>query len=78
MADNRQRIFVPAHAFMSFSFFGSDGVLKIRRPAGLAEGTRKQGQMTLQHGDVVGVQTGPNGLEVSAHQDGFGFREYLT
>ena len=62
---------------MSFSFFGSDGVLKIRRPAGSVEGTRKQGQMTLQHGDVVGVQTGPNGLEISAHQDGFGFRKSI-
>jgi hypothetical protein len=60
---------------MAFSFFGSDGVIKIRRPAGSVEGTRKQGLMTLQHGDVVGIQTGPNGLEVSAQQDGFGFRE---
>ena len=61
---------------MSFAFFGSDGVLKIRRPAGSAEGKSKQGQMTLQHGDVVGVQTGPNGLEVSALQDGFGFCKF--
>lgn len=62
---------------MSFAFFGADGVLKIRRPAGTAEGKSKQGQMTLQYGDVVGVQTGPTPLEVSAQQDGFGFRELL-
>jgi hypothetical protein len=57
---------------MSFTFLGSDGVLKFRRPAGTGSARGKQGQITLQHGDIVGVQTGPEGLEVIAQQDGFG------
>ena len=59
---------------MSFTFLGSDGVVKFRRPAGTGTGTvrGKQGQVTVQHGDIVGVQTGAEGLEVIAHQEGFG------
>jgi hypothetical protein len=60
---------------MSFTFLGSDGVLKFRRPVSARANGIRQGQITLQHGDVVGVQTGAEGLEVIAHQDGFGFRE---
>ena len=60
---------------MSFTFLGSDGTLKFRRPAGTGATRGKQGQMTLQHGDVVGVQTGPDGLEVIVQQDTFGICE---
>lgn len=60
---------------MSFTFLGSDGTLKLRRPAGTGTTRGKQGQMTLQHGDVVGIQTGPDGLEVIVQQDTFGICE---
>jgi hypothetical protein len=61
---------------MSFTFLGSDGLLKFRRPAGTGNARGKQGQITLQHGDVVGVQTGADGLEVMAQQDGFGLCKF--
>lgn len=60
---------------MAFMYLGSDGVIKFRRPAGSGGERVKQGQITVQTGDLVGVQTGADGLDVIAHQDGFGFRE---
>jgi hypothetical protein len=60
---------------MAFVYLGSDGVIKFRRPAGTGERV-KQGQIFVQAGDVVGVQTGADGLDVIAHQDGFGFGKF--
>jgi hypothetical protein len=57
---------------MSIMFLGADGTLKFRRPAGTGSARGKQGQITLQHGDVVGIQSGAEGLEVIAQQEAFG------
>ncbi len=33
----------------------------------------KQGELTIQHGDVVGVRTGSEAIELLPTLDGFGF-----
>ena len=49
--------------------------MRFRRKS-YAPGVRmKQGEITIQHGDVVGVKSGPDDIEILPKLDGFGFRQ---
>ncbi|KAL7422135.1 hypothetical protein Q5752_002778 [Cryptotrichosporon argae] len=52
-------------------YLGSDGTVRVR--SGNKAGSRAAGEITVQHGDVVGVRTGKWGMEIEARSDGFGF-----
>lgn len=60
---------------------GPDAEIKLRavsRPAPKAHGAsapknQPPSSLTLQHGDVLGIRTGPEPLEVTVSLEGFGF-----
>ncbi|WWD15727.1 hypothetical protein CI109_100149 [Kwoniella shandongensis] len=63
------RLVVEPRSYIAFLCLGSDGSMRFRS----AETRVKQGELTVQHGDVVGLKTGEEAVEVLPKLDGFGF-----
>jgi hypothetical protein len=59
-------------SMLAFLFLGSDGSLRIKKG-----GKGKAGEITAQHGDVIGIQSEAEAIELHPRFDGFGFRESL-
>ncbi|WRT66916.1 uncharacterized protein IL334_003881 [Kwoniella shivajii] len=63
------KLVVESHAYMALLFLGSDGTIRVKPYSGKG----KQGEITVQHGDVIGIKGGEEGIEVSMKMDNFGF-----
>ncbi|WVQ78260.1 hypothetical protein IAT38_000344 [Cryptococcus sp. DSM 104549] len=63
------RVVVEPASYTAFFFLGSDGSVRFRP----ADTRYKQGDLTVQHGDVVGIKAGGGPVEVTLKMDGFGF-----
>ncbi|ORX39673.1 hypothetical protein BD324DRAFT_678783 [Kockovaella imperatae] len=65
------RITIAPQSLFAILYLGSDGLLKI---ASRVDGKRgKNGSLTALHGDVIGIRTGSDPIEVIPSMDGFGF-----
>jgi len=76
--NDAQRIVVPANSYIAFLYLGSDGSMRFRQTTHTSVTRTKQGGITIQHGDVVGVKSGPYPIEILPKLDGFGFSQYLV
>nr|XP_019013326.1 uncharacterized protein I206_01392 [Kwoniella pini CBS 10737]OCF52107.1 hypothetical protein I206_01392 [Kwoniella pini CBS 10737] len=57
------------NTYMAILFLGSDATVRIR-----SGGVRhKQGELTVQHGDVIGFRAGSQGIEAALRMENFGF-----
>ncbi|KAK4687126.1 hypothetical protein P7C73_g2983, partial [Tremellales sp. Uapishka_1] len=65
------KITLEPHAHLVLLFLGSDGELRLRNTPGHQR--VKLGGVTAQHGDVIGVKSGPRAIELLPKLDGFGF-----
>ena len=61
---------IPPHSYSALLYLGSDGSIRFKRCSGPKT---RQGEITVQHGDVVGVKSGPESIELLLKLDGFGF-----
>jgi hypothetical protein len=66
-----QSLKLETDAMISLLFLGSDGAIRMKKA-----GKGKSGEITVQHGDVVGVTTGDESIELFPKFDGFGFCEH--
>ncbi|WVW83383.1 hypothetical protein I302_105402 [Kwoniella bestiolae CBS 10118] len=58
---------IEPNTYLAILVLGSDGNVRVKQ-----QGT-KQGEMTVQHGDMIGFRSGNEGIEVSLRMDNFGF-----
>nr|XP_018264086.1 uncharacterized protein I303_03964 [Kwoniella dejecticola CBS 10117]OBR86244.1 hypothetical protein I303_03964 [Kwoniella dejecticola CBS 10117] len=58
------------NTYMAVLFLGSDATIRIRNGTSTRH---KQGEVTAQHGDVIGFKAGERGIEASLRMDNFGF-----
>jgi hypothetical protein len=58
---------------MGLLFLGTDCEIRIKDPKKV-----KIGEITAQHGDVIGINAGTESIRIIFKFEGFGFREYYT
>ncbi|WWC85264.1 uncharacterized protein L201_000126 [Kwoniella dendrophila CBS 6074] len=63
------KLVVEPNTYMSVLFLGSDGDIRMRNIGGRG----KSGELTFQHGDVVGFKAGSESIEATLRMDNFGF-----